>query len=423
MNLFQNHKVTLFIVMALLLASILVMVKKPPTLGLDLSGGSRLVIEGVSPNKDTPVTPDSMDALRKVIQLRVDSAGVSETVIQDSGDKRIIIEIPGEYDSEKAKARIGKVGNLEFKRFKLGEDKISGEWVPSGISGKDLAEVDVGTASDNSWSVNFTLNKEGAQKMKKLTEELIIGNQPLGIFFDGEQQSAPSVRGVISDQGQITGSYAYEEAKEVVDILNAGALPLDITFIEESSVSPLLGKASINQSFFAGLGGLVAVLIFMVIYYRIQGLVASLALVVYTFLTYAAYNLLGVTFTLAGIAGFILSIGMAVDANILIFERTKEEIKLGRSLGKAIDMGFDRAFPSIFDSNTTTIITCVLLWVLGTGSVKGFALTLAIGVLISMFSAINVTRTFMHLILGSGHGKITNPSLFGIRANEIAESR
>ena len=405
--------------MALLLGAILVAVKKPPTLGLDLSGGSRLLVEAVAPNPDTPVTEKSMDALLKVISMRVDSTGVGETILQRSGEKRIIVEIPGVYDSEKAKKRIGKTGFLEFKRLKLAENGLTGEWIPSGITGKDLAEVDVGSSQDGSWAVSFTLNAKGAEKMRKLTEELVIGNQPLGIFFDGEQQSAPSVRSVISKQGQITGGYKYDEAKEMVDLLNAGSLPLDIEFVEESSVSPLLGDASVRQSQLAGYAGLGLVLLFMIIYYRIQGFVASLALVVYTLLTYSAYNLLGVTYTLAGIAGFILSIGMAVDANILIFERTKEEIMMGRSLNKAIDVGFDRAFPSIFDSNTTTIITCILLWMLGTGSVKGFALTLAIGVVVSMFSAITVTRTFMHLIIGSNPANKVNPALFGIRADSL----
>lgn len=244
----------------------------------------------------------------------------------------------------------------------------------------------------------------------------------MAIFFDNELISSPEVQEVIpTGSGQITGTFTYEKAKEMVDVLNAGALPLDIEFIEESSVGPLLGEASIHQSMIAGLIGLALVLVFMIGYYRMQGLVASMALIVYTLLTYAAYTLLGVTFTLAGIAGFILSIGMAVDANILIFERVKEEIKLGRTLGKAIEAGFDRAFPSIFDSNTTTLITCALLWALGTGSVKGFAITLAIGVAISMFSAITVSRTLLHLILGDNSA--INPFLFGLKPSEVPAPR
>ncbi|MFN8614465.1 MAG: SecD/SecF family protein translocase subunit, partial [Vampirovibrionales bacterium] len=197
------------------------------------------------------------------------------------------------------------------------------------------------------------------------------------------------------------GGFKYDEAKSMVDTLNAGALPLDVSFIEENTVGPLLGAASIRQSMTAGLVGLGLVLLFMVAVYRLQGLVASAALLVYTLLCYAVFNLVGVTFTLAGIAGFILSVGMAVDANILIFARMKEELALQgaqRNMLKAIDKGFDRAFPSILDSNGTTLITCTLLYLLGTGSVKGFAVTLAIGVALSMFSAITVTKTFLHLM-------------------------
>ena len=209
---------------------------------------------------------------------------------------------------------------------------------------------------------------------------------------------------ILTGSGQITGSFTKEEAQGMVDVLNAGALPVDIEVIEENTVGPLLGESSIKHSLFAGLVGLGMVLVFMVVYYHKNGLIADVALVVYSLLCYAIFLMLGVTFTLAGIAGFILSIGMAVDANILIFERTKEEIASGRSLWKAIEVGFERAFPSIFDSNSTTLITCALLWTLGTGAVKGFALTLAIGVLVSLFTAITVTKNFLLVVTDNGAG-------------------
>lgn len=421
MPLFRNTQVTLLIVMVLLIGAVLTIVKKPPTLGLDLSGGTRLTLEAVAPKAGTPITPGSMDALYKIIQMRVDKMGVAETIVQRAGEKRLIVEIPGEKDPEKAKARIGKTGLLEFRRQVKGVDGTP-QWQPSGVSGRDLESADVAPDDVNGWSVTFKLNATGAEKLRKLTEELVVGHQPLGIFFDNEYISAPAVQSVIGGgAGQITGSFTYEKAKEMVDILNAGALPMDIEFIEESAVGPLLGEASIHQSLIAGLIGLALVLVFMIGYYRIQGLVAAMALIVYTLLTYAAYTLLGVTYTLAGIAGFILSIGMAVDANILIFERVKEEIKLGRTLGKAIETGFDRAFTSIFDSNTTTLITCALLWFLGTGSVKGFAITLAIGVGVSMFSAITVSRTLLHLILGDNTA--VNPVLFGLKPGDVPAAR
>ncbi len=419
MNLFRNPKVTLLIVVALLLGALFVVTKTPPTLGLDLSGGTRLTLEAVPPDPGQQVTSKTMDALYTIIQKRVDRMGVSEAIVQRSGDRRLLVEIPGEQDPERAKERIGKTGLLEFRTQRITPE---GEviWEPSGVSGRDLASADIAPDGANGWVVTFQLNEEGTRKFRELTQKLVVGHQPLGIYFDGELESAPSVQSaIVAGSGQITGNFTHEEAKLMADTLNAGALPMDIEFIEESTVGPLLGKASIEQSFYAGIGGLVLVLIFMIAYYRFQGVVADMALVVYTLLTYAAYNLLGVTFTLAGIAGFILSIGMAVDANILIFERTKEEIKSGRSLHKAIEVGFDRAFPSIFDSNTTTIITCVLLYILGTGAVKGFAITLAIGVLVSMFSAITVTRSFLHLILGPG-GQVGNPTMFGVKPGEVA---
>ncbi len=289
---------------------------------------------------------------------------------------------------------LGRVGNLEFKRL---DDK--GEWVNTGLSGKDFTKADIGTKQNGEWIVMFELNGEGGQKFAELTTKLAPTRAPLGIFFDGQQVSAPSVNEPILDgAGMIEGRFTHETAKELVDTLNAGALPVKISVIEENTVGPLLGQSSIKQSLFAGLIGLGMVLAFMIIYYRLMGLVAGAALLVYTLLTFAIFMMVGVTFTLAGIAGFILSIGMAVDANILIFERTLEELKAGRSKWKAIEVGFDRAFPSIFDSNTTTLITCLLLWMMGTGSVKGFALTLAIGVAVSMFSAITVTRTFLYLL-------------------------
>lgn len=413
MPLFENTKVTLLLIVALVLGSLWVVVKQPPTLGLDLSGGTRLMLEAQPPkaasktttsNKggEQTVSPKAMDALYQIIQRRIDQMGVSETLVQRVGERRLIVEIPGVFDPEQAKSRIGKTGLLDFRTMDIteAEGKTNITWQPSGVSGRDLVSADVAPDNANGWVVTFQLNETGKANFRDLTQQLVVKHEPLGIFFDDVQISAPTVQSAIpGGSGQISGGFTYEEAKEMADVLNAGALPLDIEFIEESSVGPLLGAASIRASFTAGLVGLGLVLIFMAIYYRLPGLVASVALVIYSLLTYAAYNLMGVTFTLAGIAGFILSIGMAVDANILIFERMKEEQLIGRSMLKAIDVGFDRAFTSIFDSNTTTLITCLLLYLLGTGAVKGFAVTLAIGVLVSMFSAITVSRTFLHLMM------------------------
>ncbi|MBY0449385.1 MAG: protein translocase subunit SecD [Cyanobacteria bacterium] len=416
MSWYQNPKVMFIVVLALVIGAVFTLMKQEPHLGLDLKGGIRLTMEAV-PSADIPVvTQDVMDSLQFVIEKRVNALGIGESIVQKAGDKRIIVEIPGIKDPEEAKKMIGRVGNLEFKKM------VKGEWVNTGVSGKDLSKAQVGTGQGNEWIIGFELNAKGSEKFGNVTTELANGHQPLGIFFDGEMVSAPRVNEpILQGRGMITGDFTHESAKSIVDTLNAGALPADVEFIEETSVGPLLGQASIQKSLFAGAVGLSLVALFMLISYRLQGLVADCALIVYTLLTYALYVWVGVTFTLAGIAGFILSIGMAVDANILIFERTKEELRGGRKLWKAIEVGFDRAFPSIFDSNMTTLITCFLLWSLGTGSVKGFALTLAIGVGVSMFSAITVTKTFLHILTGEG-GPLKNPALFGLTTGDIRQT-
>lgn len=243
----------------------------------------------------------------------------------------------------------------------------------------------------------------------------------MAIFFNGELKSAPVIQeAIIGGHAQISGGeggFQYEDAKTMVDLLNAGALPVPAKIIEENTVGPTLGADSIANSKFAGLIGLTFVMIFMVAYYRVPGIIADIALIIYSLIVFSIFKLIPVTLTLAGIAGFILSIGMAVDANILIFERTKEELRAGRTLFTAINLGFDRAFTSIFDSNMSTIITCTILYILGTNVVKGFALTLAIGTVVSMFSAITVTKNFMHLLFGTGHLK--HPGWFGLRPDEI----
>jgi preprotein translocase subunit SecD len=419
----KNPKVTLLVVMILVVGALVTIFgagssipQKEPRLGLDLKGGSRLTLEAI-PSADVPVIDKKvMDSLYYVIEKRVNGMGIAESIVQKAGEKRLIVEIPGVKDPDEARAVLGQVGKLEFRTFN------NGQWVPSGVSGSDLARADVGADSTGAWQIQFWLNDKGTEKFGELTSKLAVRHEPLGIFFDGKYITSPAVQSAITQgEGVITGQFTLEEAQNIVNVLNAGALPVEVKTVEETTVGPLLGKSSINQSLFAGFIGLGLVALFMIGTYRLQGFVAVLALLVYTLLTYAIFLWLGVTFTLAGIAGFILSIGMAVDANILIFERTKEELRAGRSFMKAVDVGFNRAFPSIFDSNTTTLITCALLWMLGTGAVKGFALTLAVGVAVSMFSAITVTRTFLHLITGTDD-RTNSMSRFGMHEPAPSES-
>lgn len=418
----MKNKLIMFwaIVLIVIISGIIIMVK-PTKLGLDLVGGSRLVLEAQTTDTVAKITPEMMDSLKFAIENRVNKLGVAETVVQQTGERRLLVEIPNISDLSKAKEFLGDTASLDFKE----EGKpINGQptWISTGLSGKDLSKALLSTSQTGQWVVDLQFNDKGTKKFAELTQKLV--GKPMAIFFNGELQSAPVIREpILGGNAQISGGdtgFQYEEAKKMVDLLNAGALPVPAKIIEENTVGPTLGADSIAKSKIAGAIGLGLVMLFMIVYYRLPGLIADIALICYSIMLFALFKIIPVTLTLAGIAGFILSIGMAVDANILIFERTKEELKAGRTLFTAINAGFDRAFTSIFDSNMSTIITCTILYMLGTSVVKGFALTLAIGVLVSMFSAITITKNFMHLIFGTGELKY--PQLFGLKKSEIGKA-
>lgn len=418
----KNKKLMFWAIVGIVLICAVVIVRIPTKLGLDLVGGSRLVLEAQTTDTLAKITPEMMDSLRFAIENRVNKLGVAETVVQQVGDKRLLIEIPNISDLTKAKEFLGETAELEFKKEGT---PINGQptWIGTGLSGKDLSKAILSTNSQTGeWVVDLQFNDKGTRKFADLTTKLV--GKPMAIFFNGELQSAPVIREpIIGGNAQISGGengFQYEDAKKMVDLLNAGALPVPAKIIEENTVGPTLGADSIQKSKFAGAIGLGLVMLFMLTFYRLPGLIADIALVCYSVILFALFKIIPVTLTLAGIAGFILSIGMAVDANILIFERTKEELRAGRTLFTAINAGFDRAFTSIFDSNMSTIITCIILYMLGTSVVKGFALTLALGVMVSMFSAITITKNFMHLIFGTGELKY--PQLFGLRKNEIGKA-
>jgi len=409
-----------FIVLIVIVSTICIFVK-PTKLGLDLVGGSRLILEAETTETIAKITPEVMSRLQFAIEQRVNKLGVAETVVQQVGDKRLLIEIPNVTDLKEAKAFIGETAQLEFKKEGKAPDGTP-IWVSTGLTGRDLTKSILSTDPSGQWVVSLEFNAEGAKKFADLTKALV--GQQMAIFFDGELQSAPRVNEAIyGGKAQISGGesgFAYEEAERMVNLLNAGALPVPAKIVEENTVGPTLGADSVAKSKKAGLIGLSFVMLFMLLYYRAPGVIADIALVIYGLILFALFKTIPVTLTLAGIAGFILSVGMAVDANILIFERTKEELRAGRNLFTAINSGFDRAFTSIFDSNMTTIITCTILYLLGTSVVKGFALTLALGVIVSMFSAITVTKNFMHLVFGTGDLK--HPAMFGLRKDEIGQS-
>lgn len=416
----MKNKIILFwAIIILTLCSIAVIVFKPIPLGLDLVGGSRIVLEAQKTETIAKITPDMMDGLKTAIESRVNALGVSETMVQQMGETRLLIEIPNVSDPKLAREFIGETAELEFKKPILDANGEVRGWAPSGLTGEDLNKATVSTEANGNWSVSLEFNGKGATKFAKLTREFI--HQPIAIYFNGELVSQPVVQTEITGgTAQITGNFKYEEAKKTVDLLNAGALPVPAKIVEENTVGPTLGADSLDKSKTAGVVGIALIMIFMLVWYRVPGLIANFSLVIYSVIVFAIFKMVPVTLTLAGIAGFILSIGMAVDANILIFERTKEELKAGRTLFTAINSGFDRAFTSIFDSNMSTIITCVILYFLGSNIVKGFALTLAIGVLISMFSAITVTKNFMHLMFGTG--QLKHPALFGLKEEDINEA-
>ncbi len=415
----KNKIIMFWAIVILTIISIVIIKVKPIPLGLDLVGGSRIVLEAQTTETISKITQDMMDGLKSALENRINALGVSETMVQQMGDKRLLIEIPNVSDPKLAREFLGETAELEFKKPVLNENGDVIGWEVSGLSGEDLNKAAVGTDNAGRWLITLEFNGKGAAKFAKLTRE--FKGYPIAIYFNGESISEPVVQQEITGgHAQITGEFTHDQAKKIVDLLNAGALPVPAKIIEENTVGPTLGADSLAKSEMAGFIGLGAVMLFMVLWYRVPGLIADVALVIYSLIVFAIFKMVPVTLTLAGIAGFILSIGMAVDANILIFERTKEELKSGRTLFTAINAGFDRAFTSIFDSNMSTIITCVILYFLGSNIVKGFALTLAIGVLVSMFSAITVTKNFMHLMFGTG--QLKHPALFGLKESDINEA-
>ena len=389
-------------------------------LGLDLRGGSQLLLQAQKNPPAVPeVTPEVMRAVQTVIENRVNSLGVSETVVQRSGTDRLIVELPGIKDPQQAKDRIGTTAMLEFKE--MGYDAAgvpqrdrdgAPVWIDAGITGADFQRAQaVPMPGAQNWRITFQFKPAGAKKFGDLTSRF-VGKQ-IGIFLDGQptergtdgrplpmtEYRGISVREPIKGgDGEITGSFTKEQAVDLAMKLNAGSLPTKIAILEERTVGATLGQDSIQKSLIAGAVGIALVMIFMVAIYGVPGLCADAALILYTLTTLAIFKTVPVTLTLAGIAGLILSIGMAVDANILIFERTKEELAAGKNLYSAIEAGFERAFSSIFDSNMNSMIACVVLMMFGTSVVKGFAVTLAIGVAVSMFTAITATRVLLHLI-------------------------
>lgn len=368
--------------------------------GLDLQGGTHVVLEGED-TEQAKVNDDAMGRVVKIMEKRVNELGLTEPVIQREGERRIIVELPGIKDPDKAIAVLGKTAMLEFRD----ED---GNTV---LTGTDLKDAREQTTQSNQNEVAIEFSDEGAEKFADLTTANV--GRTISILLDGEVLTAPRVNEPITGgKAVITGSRNLEEAHNLAVLLRSGALPVKVNIIETRTVGPTLGQDSKDKSVFAFSIGIGAVFLFMLLFYRASGLIADLSLMAYTLILLAILSLLDATLTLPGVAGIILSIGMAVDANVLIFEHFKEEVRSGKTLRMAMDSGFKRAFTTIFDSNLTTIIASAVLFFFGTGPIKGFAITLGLGVVISMFTAITLTQFMLkHLIAAK---LFIDPRLYGV---------
>ncbi len=391
---------------------------RPFLLGLDLQGGASLVYQADMSNIAPQDQASAMDGVRSVIVRRVNLFGVSEPVVQTEkvGNQwRLLVDLAGIKNVNQAIQMIGQTPYLQFKvprtpqatqqilaAQKKGQDQGTDPYfTASGLDGRDLKSAALGF--DNTTYkplINLQFNAAGTQLFAQITREN-VGKQ-VAIYLDGVPLSEPTVQEPITGgQAQITGDFTVNQAKSLVEDLNAGALPVPITLISQNTVGASLGQDSLTKIIEAGLAGLVFVILFMLFYYRMAGLVASLALLVYAVITLAIFKLLPVTLTLSGIAGFVLSVGMAVDANILIFERMKEELRADKTFSIAVSEGFKRAWTSIRDSNFSTLISSLVLYSIGQDFVKGFALTLGLGVLVSMFTAVVVSHHLLEFFIGT----------------------
>ncbi|MEQ9624349.1 protein translocase subunit SecD [Coleofasciculus chthonoplastes] len=461
----QRQRSLVALILVLIILAIVVLVKIPLQQGLDLRGGAQLTIQVKTTEEITEIAPDQLEAVKTVVDRRVNALGVSESQVQTIGSDQILVQLPGVNDPQQAERVLGGTAQLDFRKQIPGteaqlsieqqlrqqllfeqaallESEEGGDqeeeaiaenqaalersntaiaqlFEKTNVTGKNLKDAFAQpTQAGNGWQVAIRFDAEGGQGFAELTRDLAGTGRSIGIFLDDSLISAPTVgpeyaeTGISGGSAVITGNFDVQRASDLAAQLKGGSLPLPVEIVENRTVGATLGRDSIQSSIYAAIGGLILVLLFMAIYYRLPGLIADVALSIYALLTLAAFALIGVTLTLPGIAGFILSIGMAVDANVLIFERTREELREGKTLYRSVESGFYRAFSSILDSNITTLIACAALFWLGSGLVKGFAVTLGIGVVISLFTAVTCTRTFMLLLVLSFPGVRQKPQLF-----------
>ena len=368
--------------------------------GLDLQGGTHIVLEAVD-TPEAPVTDDSLNRAVSIVERRINEMGLTEPIVQKEGARRIIVELPGEKNPEKAIETIGKTAVLEFKD----------ESGTTRMTGNDLktAKEQIDQGKKNVVAIEFT--DEGAKKFADLTASNV--GRKIGIYLDGAPLTEPVVNEPITGgKAVITGSKTLEDAKNLAILLRSGALPVKLQVMEVRTIGPSLGQDSKVKSEKAFAIGIVLIMIFLIIIYRMSGVVANIALLVYVLILLSILKYLDATLTLPGIAGVILSMGFAVDANILIFERFKEEVLIGKSLRTSMEAGFKRAFNTILDANVSVMIAAIVLIVMGSGTVKVFAVNLALGIIVSMFTAIIVSRSLLTWFINTG--LITNPWFYGL---------
>jgi len=463
------------LILALAFAAGAVLASFPLQLGLDLRGGSQLTLQVMPAGAIKRVQSEQLEAVKDVLDRRINGLGVSESTLQTIGDDQLLLQLPGEQDPSRAAKVLGTTALLEFRAQKPGTEqemsgllklkrqaqavlnlrrskdqaqaktadldadglaqllndagvsapagssetdqlelllaavntKIVALYEPAALTGKDLTGAGrQQNQAGSAWDVTLSFNTEGGRKFASLTQSIAGTGRLLGIVLDGRSISEASVgpefkpAGISGGAASITGNFSAEEARDLEVQLRGGSLPLPVEVIEQRTIGATLGSENVQRSLQAALLGLALVAVFMVVVYRLPGAVAVVALALYALFNLAMYALIPVTLTLPGIAGFILSIGIAVDANVLIFERIKEELRRGNTLIRSIDAGFSLAFSSILDGHITGLISCVALFVLGTGLVKGFAVTLGIGLVLSLFTALTCTRTLLRLLMG-----------------------
>jgi len=392
--------------------------------GLDLQGGLRVEYQALPVDGKAP-RPEDLEVIRTIIENRVNSTGVSEPVITVQGSDRIVVELPGVSDPNAVRDLVRQTGLLEFVPLgttqKNPGDTIDEKQFPPLFAGTELSSATIATNQTSGRVVTFQLKEQGAKLFADYTAAHI--GQYFAIVLDHKVISAPVINSAIpggnveiSQNGTI-GGYPLKEATQLVTVLQFGSLPFPIQELSNTTISATLGEQFLSQSLLAGFVGIMLVMLFMLIYYRLPGVIASFALVYYTLVVLAIFRLVPVTLTLAGIAGFVLSIGMAVDANILIFERMKEEMRVGKSLPAAVEAGFGRAWNSILDSNVSSLITATILYLFGSSTIRGFALVLILGVLVSMFSAIVVTRSILRAVVAQPWSR--KAGLYGVGEKEF----